>query len=239
VQWLCLTSQTCFLQAKVLAIKFVRLFELNNELLSKQDHYDWGLRAMKGILRIAGGSKRANPKRTELEILMRALRDSNLPKFVAADFQIFAGLISDLFPRIDAPKAPDEKISKAVVEVIKAGGKLQPEDVFVSKTVDLYEVLAIRHCVFILGPAGSGKSKVWQTLQSAQTHLWIGGDKSISASLNPKAVTSDDLYGHVHPSTKEPHDGIIAKIMRDFAKSASNAPKWVILDGDIDAEWIE
>ncbi len=62
----------------------MRLFELNSQLLSKQDHYDWGLRAMKGVLRIAGGAKRANPERTELEILMRALRDSNLPKFVQA-----------------------------------------------------------------------------------------------------------------------------------------------------------
>ena len=39
------------------------------------------------------------------------------------------------------------------------------------------------------------------------------------ATLNPKAVTSNDLYGYVHPVTKEPYDGIIAKIMRDFSKS--------------------
>ena len=64
----------------------------------------------------------------------------------------------------------------------------------------------------------------------------------VGSCLNPKAVTSDDLYGCVHPVTKEPYDGIIAKIMRDF-KNATGAqtsvPKWVILDGDIDAEWIE
>ena len=130
-------------------------------------------------------------------------------------------------------------MTKAVVEVIKDGGKLQAEDIFVAKIVDLFELLAIRHCVFVLGAAGSGKSKVWKTLQSAQTHLNIGGDKSVHAALNPKAVSSDDLYGFVHPSTKEPYDGIIAKIMRDFSKSTTEAPKWVILDGDIDAEWIE
>eukprot|EP00966_Prymnesium_polylepis_P084491 1955920-Prymnesium_polylepis.1 len=101
---------------------------------------------MKGILRIAGGAKRANPDRTELEILMRALRDSNLPKFAAADFNIFLGLISDLFPRIDAPKSPDAQMTDAVKHVIKADGKLQPEDIFVAKTVDLYELLGIRHC---------------------------------------------------------------------------------------------
>ena len=76
----------------MLAHKFVTLFQLNKELLSKQDHYDWGLRAIKGVLRIAGGMKRANPDKSESQILMRALRDTNLPKFVEADFGIFLGL---------------------------------------------------------------------------------------------------------------------------------------------------
>jgi dynein heavy chain len=83
---------------------------------------------------------------------------------------------------------------------------------------------------------------VWKTLQAAQTYLNIGDGPSQVATLNPKAVTSDDLYGFVHPVTKEPYDGIIAKIMRDFKNAtgpATNVPKWVILDGDIDAEWIE
>jgi dynein heavy chain len=170
---------------------------------------------------------------------MRALRDSNLPKFVQADFGIFLGLISDLFPRIDSPKNPDASMTQAVLEVLKQEGNIQPEDIFVAKTVDLYELLAIRHCVFVLGASGSAKSEVWKTLQSAQTYLNIGGGPCAVAALNPKSVTSDDLYGWVHPSTKEPYDGIIAKIMRDFSKSPSAAPKWVILDGDIDAEWIE
>ena len=47
------------------------------------------------------------------------------------------------------------------------------------------------------------------------------------------------MYGFVLPSTKEPYDGIIAKIMRDFSKMTSGVDKWIILDGDIDAEWIE
>ena len=42
-----------------------RSSQLNKELLSKQDHYDWGLRAIKGVLRIAGGMKRAGPTSSE------------------------------------------------------------------------------------------------------------------------------------------------------------------------------
>ena len=239
-----------FFEARPLSIKFIRLFHLNMELLSKQDHYDWGLRAIKGILRIAGGAKRANPEKTELEIMMRSLRDSNVTKFVNADVGIFLGLVSDIFPKMgNAVKQPNMTVTKAVQHVLKEnlivsekGLSLQTEDIFVSKTVDLAELLGIRHCVFALGAAGSAKSMVWKTLQAAQTHMGVGGGPSMVSTLNPKAVTSDDLYGWVHPVTKEPYDGIIAKIMRDFKNATGpteHVPKWVILDGDIDAEWIE
>ncbi len=46
-------------------------------------------------------------------------------------------MISDLFPKIDAPKSPDAGMLKAVKEVLKAQGQLQAEDTFVGKAVDL------------------------------------------------------------------------------------------------------
>ena len=229
-----------FLEAKVLSHKFTTLFALSRELLSKQMHYDWGLRAIKGILRIAGGMKRGEPDKKEIQILMRALRDTNLPKFVQADFPIFLGLIEDLFPKVDVKKATDPTLTKAVRDVIADPTcSLQPEEVFINKVVSLYEIFSVRHCVFVLGAAGSAKSQVWQTLARAQSSISLEGGKTAVAALNPKAVTSNELYGYVHPVTKEPYDGIIAKIMRDFSKSSAKGFKWVVLDGDIDAEWIE
>jgi dynein heavy chain len=78
------------------------LYNLAKSLLSKQIHYDWGLRAVKSVLRQAGGLKRAEPDVNEEIILMRGLRDFNWPKIVVEDRPIFRDLIGDLFPGIQA-----------------------------------------------------------------------------------------------------------------------------------------
>jgi dynein heavy chain len=91
-----------FATAKGLSKKFMCLYNLAKSLLSKQIHYDWGLRAVKSVLRQAGGLKRAEPDVDEEIILMRGLRDFNWPKIVVDDRSIFLGLINDLFPKVKA-----------------------------------------------------------------------------------------------------------------------------------------
>ena len=93
-----------FTDSKVLARKFVTLYKLLGALLSKQDHYDWGMRAIKSVLRVAGMFKRAEPEKPEAAILLRALRDFNIPKIAAVDTVIFRGLLSDIFPGVEAPR---------------------------------------------------------------------------------------------------------------------------------------
>ena len=224
-----------FLEARPLSNKFITLYKLCKELLSKQDHYDWGLRAIKSVLVVAGSLKRADQDRPEEQVLMRALRDFNIPKIVADDTPVFQGLISDLFPNLEVPRSKDQIFEKAI-KVATCDLQLQPEDNFILKVVQLDELFDVRHSVFIIGDAGTGKSQTWKTLFKTYQNL---KKKPMFTDLNPKAVTNDELYGIINPASREWQDGLFSNIMRDMANMTSEGPKWIVLDGDIDPMWIE
>lgn len=121
-----------FLSARLLARKFITLYELCKELLSKQDHYDWGLRAIKSVLVVAGSLKRGNREMAEDAVLMRALRDFNTPKIITDDLPVFLGLIRDLFPALEAPRKRNIKLEEEVKRATLDLG-LQTEDTFILK----------------------------------------------------------------------------------------------------------
>jgi hypothetical protein len=77
---------------------------------------------------------------------------------------------------------------------------LTAEDDFILRVVQLSELLAIRHCVFLMGPTGSGRTEVYRVLAKAMQKvgvqytmsyrlhdalLWGYGHQHIRTSLNP------------------------------------------------------
>jgi len=100
------------------------LYKLAQEQLSKQYHYDFGLRALKSVLVMAGDLKRSSPDLPEDVVLMRALRDMNLPKFVYKDVPLFLGLINDLFPGLDCPRVRYPEFNDAVEESLAEQGMI-------------------------------------------------------------------------------------------------------------------
>ena len=105
--------------------------------------------------------------------------------------------------------------------------KLQPEEKYTAKVVQLDELLNVRHSVFIVGAAGTGKTVTWKTLLKTYQQQ---KKKPVCTDLNPKAVSNDELYGVMNPTTREWKDGLFSTIMRDQSNLTGDGPRWIVFD---------
>ncbi|GLD91835.1 hypothetical protein PINS_up000368 [Pythium insidiosum] len=231
-----------FRDAKTLAKKTTTLYGLMIQQLSKQDHYDFGLRSLKAVLNMAGALKREDPNLQEENILLRALRDMNMPKFIREDAALFRLLLGDLFPGIELPVTDYGKL-QGTIEQELAEQKLQVHGQIVFKTIQLYESQVTRHCNMIVGQTMAGKSTIWKTLQAAKTTLakdGIQGYMPVRVQvLNPKSISLNEIYGVYDLTTFEWIDGILSAIFRNLAADERAEEKWIMLDGPVDTLWIE
>ena len=92
------------------------------------------MRAVKSLLVMAGSLKRAESKLTEDIVLIRAMRDSNVPKFLKDDLPLFSALVQDLFPGAEIPEVQLGNLETAIRESMSSGG-LQIVDTFVTKVI--------------------------------------------------------------------------------------------------------
>ena len=193
-----------FRDAKNLSQKMVKLYKLSSEQLSQQDHYDFGMRAVKSVLVMAGALKRKEKSLSENVVLIRAMRDSNIPKFLKDDLPLFSALVQDLFPSVEIPAVDYGELQKAIEQVISEHKKqLVPE--FITKVIQLFDTFNVRFGVMIVGPTGAGKTACFSVLADAMTTLRQRFKSTnpdfetvTTQILNPKAITMGELYGEVN-----------------------------------------
>eukprot|EP00930_Biecheleria_cincta_P027502 TRINITY_DN19311_c0_g1_i1.p1 TRINITY_DN19311_c0_g1~~TRINITY_DN19311_c0_g1_i1.p1 ORF type:complete len:4103 (-),score=885.99 TRINITY_DN19311_c0_g1_i1:122-12430(-) len=230
--------------AKVLSGKFTNLYKLSSEQLSKQDHYDFGMRAVKSVLVMAGGLKRQDPDEDENILLIRAMRDSNVPKFLSDDLPLFFAIVNDLFPGIEVPYVDYGALQVEIESALQKQG-LQVLDKLVTKTIQLFETFMVRFGVMLVGPTLGGKTVDYKTLSLALTQLREDGNPDERyqvvryTTFNPKGITMGELYGEFNELTQEWTDGLGSRIMRGFQTEESPEYKWTVFDGPVDAIWIE
>nr|CAG8506850.1 6173_t:CDS:10 [Entrophospora candida] len=250
-----------FRTAEILASKVVPLFNLCAEQLSPQAHYDFGLRALKSVLVSAGNMKRERLQHLraaiqagekddteytkisepipEQEIMIQSVRETIVPKLVADDIPLLTSLMTDVFPGVEYVPVDLEKLTEEIKKVCKEK-RLFDGEMWMEKTLQLYQIQNIHHGLMMVGPSGSGKTMAWKVLLEALER--VQGVEGVPYVIDPKAVSKDDLYGTLDPTTREWTDGLFTHILRkiiDNVRGESAKRHWIIFDGDVDPEWVE
>ncbi|KAL8439659.1 hypothetical protein Efla_004567 [Eimeria flavescens] len=229
-----------FDKARELSTKMTATFKLSSEQLSSQDHYDYGMRAVRSVINAAGVLKRKHSNMDEYRLLLQALRDVNVPKFLSHDLPLFENIISDLFPGVAVPRTNNQLLEGSLrrqAQVLK----LQPVAPFMGKVLQLYDTIQVRHGIMLVGPTGGGKTSSYKLLAAgiSDLHKEEGFAKVHVDVLNPKAVTLGQLYGCFNESTHEWTDGLAAALIRHAIRDSSDDLHWIMFDGPVDAIWVE
>ena len=152
-----------FINARALSIKLVTSLRLASEQLSQQGHYDYGMRAVITIIKAAGGLKLENINEDEDKIILAAINDSNISKFVAKDIPLFKGITQDLFPDVGIIERDMNTITEVLEEKLEEM-KLDRNSLFMEKLIQFYNLIKVRHGIMIIGDSMTAKSTIMDLL---------------------------------------------------------------------------
>ena len=93
-----------------------------------------------------------------------------MPKFLADDLPLFENIILDLFPGVDRPDQVYGGLVPSIEETCRKEN-LQTAEIFMTKIIQLYDTIQVRHGLMIVGPTGGGKTCNWKVLSKAISAL--------------------------------------------------------------------
>lgn len=251
--------------SKLIGEKITSWFDLAKNTMTRQNHYDWGLRAIKSCLNSSGRNlkrsidddhskedqlkenhskedqlKENRSKEDQLKVVVDSLKHQIKSKLIEEDDPRFDQLITDVF-RVsiheDQSTQSDEPSLKETIFKVMDRNSLIPDEIQASKIIELDEQLRSRLGVVILGESGVGKSTIWRTLIDVKRELKQGVIEPVV--INPKSMHRTTLLGHIDEDTREWHDGVLPFKAREISRGDSSSFYWLIFDGDIDPEWVE
>lgn len=238
-----------FKQAKQLSKQTVPFFDQCSARLTKQAHYDFGLRALKSVLVSSGGLKRNRltsaggdlgaEEEIEPQIIVQSVRETIAPKLIREDVETMKHIEAEAFPSVRYVPASLDTLQDAIRKI--AGERhLVINETWMTKILQLHQIQSIHHGVMMVGDSGAGKSAAWKVLLHALQQ--IEGVEGVCHIIDPKVMSKEALYGNLDSTTREWSDGLFTSILRkivDNLRGEDSKRHWIVFDGDVDPEWVE
>lgn len=244
-----------FKQADDIAERMEQLCDICSKVLTKQRHYDWGLRQLKTVLLASGKDLQnyltnnvkhppSNPTQTnddlkivELRVAADCLRRAIVSKLLQQDVAWFELLLENLFPEIKNSIQETNFLEQTIKEVYEIMD-LHFNEKQMLKVLQLYEQLQQRLGVVVVGPPGCGKTTIIKVLQ--QTLMKLRKQQIRLHIIHPKAMSRIELLGHLSADTRQWMDGVLTHTAASVCnQAATDVHSWILCDGSIDPDWIE
>eukprot|EP01040_Poterioochromonas_malhamensis_P021061 gene21061-25316_t len=129
-----------------------------------------------------------------------------------------------------------DELKAALANVVETE-KLVMHNMWQVKVIQLYETTLVRHGIMMVGPAGSGKSRITNCLQDSLSQTTGIAHKRIR--MNPKAIRAEEMFGETDKLSGEWLDGIFAAMWAKFNDRNRKDIQWIMCDGPFDSLWIE
>ena len=175
-------------------------FDHCSKRLTKQAHYDFGLRALKSVLVSSGGLKRARVSKGQADlgshdvfeatILVQSIRETIAPKLIKEDVDTLLTIQGDDFPGVEYIPSDLTALVNAIQEVAKER-HLLPTEAWMTKLIQLYQIHNIHHGVMMVGKSGFGKSAIWKVLLHAMQR--VDGIEGVFHIIDPKVMSKEAL----------------------------------------------
>ena len=231
-----------FSKSVSLAKKLTTMFHICQKMLSKQPHYEFGLRSIKTVINLSVVFHEKDKEKSEEHVVFNAVYRMKFAELLPDDQALFMKIASDIFPGVEVEKPEYKTVNEATAEICQQDN-LQCTEYFLSKVQEMYEMISLNDGIMLVGEAFSGKTILYKVLAKVLKLLKSNEENKDEGTVhkivvNPKSMTIEQMYGHFDENN-EWNDGILATTYRNFANMPPSEYKWLIFDGPVDPEWIE
>lgn len=202
---------------------FTAFFQWCRESLSKQNHYDFGLRALRATVNTTGRLVRDSPHRDEVMIAIDALRSSMMPRFTPADAALAAAEIEALFPH-DGAQTAASSFEESCAVVRSAVEDASENPAMQGKLAQFLGCVKLRHGVAAL------TEEPRAVLQAISSVAPLVGAQLVYIGADGRS--NEQFFGHTTESG-EWRDGSFTAALRRASRHVEDV--WLVVDGPMDA----